>query len=55
MNLAISSRGLAALEFVDPIIATRFLETTIPMHGRIVHPWNGPAQFQAYDLDGQVK
>lgn len=55
MNLAISSRGLAALEFVDPAIATRFLETAIPMPGRIVHPENGPAQFQAYDLNGQVK
>jgi len=54
INLAISSRGIAALHTVDPKIAQRFLETVIPMRGRMIHPTEGKPESQLYDLNGQV-
>lgn len=53
VNLAISSRGLAALEFVDSQLAARFLESAIPMRGRIIHDENG-SNMQVYDPAGGV-
>ena len=53
VNLAISSRGLAALEFVDSALAARFLETAIPMKGRIIHDDEG-TRMQIYDPLGGV-
>ncbi|CAK5264262.1 unnamed protein product [Mycena citricolor] len=37
INLAISHRGLAAIQVVDPLVAERFLQTVIPMKGRMIH------------------
>ncbi|KAG6911459.1 hypothetical protein DXG01_014533 [Tephrocybe rancida] len=34
INLAMSHRGIAALEAVDPALTQRFLQTVIPMRGR---------------------
>ncbi|KAG9318800.1 hypothetical protein JVU11DRAFT_901 [Chiua virens] len=53
INLAISSRGIAALQAVDPAATTRFLQTVIPMRGRMIHDIHGNQQSQAYDKDGQ--
>ncbi|KAI0318647.1 FAD/NAD-P-binding domain-containing protein [Amylostereum chailletii] len=53
INLAISSRGIAALEAIDPAVASRFLETVIPMRGRMIHDIQGNLHSQAYDRDGQ--
>lgn len=55
INLAISSRGIAALHSIDPQLAERFLKTVIPMRGRMIHPTHGPAESQLYDLNGQVR
>lgn len=54
VNLAISSRGLAAFEFVDSGLAGRFLENAIPMRGRIIHDDQG-THMQVYDPDGGVR
>ncbi|KAF8320091.1 FAD/NAD-P-binding domain-containing protein [Clavulina sp. PMI_390] len=51
VNLAISARGLAALEFVDTKLAARFLESAIPMRGRIIHDSEG-THMQVYDPIG---
>lgn len=53
VNLAISSRGLTALEFVDSQLAARFLENAIPMRGRIIHDTEG-SHLQLYDPVGGV-
>ncbi|KAH7914995.1 hypothetical protein BJ138DRAFT_1110079 [Hygrophoropsis aurantiaca] len=54
INLAISSRGIAALQAVDQAAAARFLETVIPMRGRMIHDVQGNQHSQLYDKDGQV-
>jgi hypothetical protein len=54
INLAISSRGIAALRAVDASAAERFLQTVIPMRGRMIHDRDGNLQSQLYDRDGQV-
>ncbi|KAG9028779.1 kynurenine 3-monooxygenase, mitochondrial precursor [Tulasnella sp. JGI-2019a] len=53
INLAISSRGIAALRAVEPSMATRFLETAIPMRGRMIHHNTGKLESQMYDPHGQ--
>lgn len=55
INLAVSSRGIAALRAVDPAIGQRFLQTAIPMRGRMIHDLNGKQRSQLYDKDGQVR
>lgn len=46
INLAISTRGLAALERVD--LAQKLLDVAIPMRGRMVHAPDGRLAFQPY-------
>lgn len=53
INLAISSRGIAALQAIDPAISERFLKTAIPMRGRMIHDIKGNQHSQLYDKDGQ--
>ncbi|KDQ60731.1 hypothetical protein JAAARDRAFT_31708 [Jaapia argillacea MUCL 33604] len=53
INLAISSRGISALQAIDPAMTERFLETVIPMHGRMIHATNGRLDSQPYDRYGQ--
>ncbi|TDL27357.1 FAD/NAD-binding domain-containing protein [Rickenella mellea] len=53
INLAISSRGIAALQAIDPAATTRFLETVIPMKGRMIHHLRGSQESQLYDTHGQ--
>lgn len=55
INLAMSSRGIAALYAIDPSIADRFLKTVIPMRGRMIHSTNGATESQLYDLNGQAR
>ena len=54
INLAISARGIAAIQAIDPAAADRFLSTVIPMRGRMIHDPHGRQQSQPYDRDGQV-
>ncbi|MEO3824531.1 NAD(P)/FAD-dependent oxidoreductase [Actinomadura sp. B10D3] len=51
INLAISARGLAALEQVG--LRERSLKQALPMHGRMVHPLGGTPNFQPYSADGE--
>ncbi|KAJ7046687.1 hypothetical protein C8F04DRAFT_1205820 [Mycena alexandri] len=53
INLAISHRGLAAIQVIDPLAAQRFLKTVIPMKGRMIHHANCTLDSQLYDRDGQ--
>ncbi|KIJ16812.1 kynurenine 3-monooxygenase [Paxillus involutus ATCC 200175] len=53
INLAISSRGIAALQAVDAAATSRFLQTVIPMRGRMIHDILGNQHSQQYDKDGQ--
>lgn len=49
INLAISTRGLAALERVG--LADEVLKTAIPMRGRMIHGPRGELHYQPYDID----
>ncbi|KAG6850582.1 hypothetical protein H0H93_011250 [Arthromyces matolae] len=53
INLAMSHRGIAALEAVDPELTKRFMNTVIPMRGRMIHSPKGDLDSQLYDKDGQ--
>ena len=55
INLAISSRGIAAMRAIDPAAASRFLDSVIPMRGRMIHTSDGNLDSQLYDRDGQVR
>lgn len=56
INLAISSRGLAAIHAVDPDIVGRFLNSALPMRGRMIHLLGGGQHSQLYDIiHGQVR
>ncbi|KAG5646675.1 hypothetical protein DXG03_002665 [Asterophora parasitica] len=54
INLAISHRGIAAIESVDPAVTQRFMQTVIPMRGRMIHSLKGGLDSQLYDRDGQA-
>lgn len=54
INLAISSRGISALQAIDPGASDRFLNAAIPMRGRMIHDLKGRQESQLYDRNGQV-
>jgi kynurenine 3-monooxygenase len=51
INLALSERGLDALRRIG--LAERVLAEALPMRGRMIHPVDGPLDFQPYSADGQ--
>ncbi|KAB2348906.1 FAD-dependent oxidoreductase [Actinomadura rudentiformis] len=51
INLAISARGLAALDAVG--LRDQALKRALPMHGRMVHPLGAGQNFQPYSADGE--
>ena len=51
INLALSDRGIAALEEVGIMDAIRTI--AIPMHGRQLHHADGSSGYQAYGKEGQ--
>lgn len=51
INLALSDRGIQALEAVD--IMKDIKPIAIPMHGRLMHAVDGQQSFQAYGKEGQ--
>lgn len=53
INLAVSSRGIAAIQAIDPVAASRFLDNVIPMRGRMIHDSSGNLDSQPYDRNGQ--
>lgn len=54
INLAMSSRGIAAIASVDAALAERFMDTVVPMKGRMIHDAKGRQSSQLYDTSGQV-
>lgn len=50
INLALSERGLDALRRIG--LAEQVLTDALPMHGRMIHPVDGPLDFQPYSADG---
>jgi kynurenine 3-monooxygenase len=54
INLAISSRGISAMQAIDSAAASRFLDNVIPMRGRMIHDSDGNLDSQLYDRNGQV-
>ena len=54
INLAISARGISAIESIDPAVARRFMENVIPMKGRMIHDLSGAQHSQLYDGFGRV-
>ncbi len=46
INLAISERGLDALRRID--LADQIMADALPMRGRMIHPVDGPLDFQPY-------
>jgi kynurenine 3-monooxygenase len=50
INLAISARGLAALDQVG--LREQALSSALPMHGRMVHSVAGEQSFRPYSADG---
>ncbi|KAJ3726124.1 FAD/NAD-P-binding domain-containing protein [Lentinula raphanica] len=53
INLAISHRGITAIHAIDGSMAERFMQTAIPMKGRMIHHLNNKTDSQLYDRDGQ--
>ncbi|MFG2001294.1 FAD-dependent oxidoreductase [Spirillospora sp. NPDC048911] len=51
INLAISARGLAALDAVG--LRDQALKRALPMHGRMIHPLGKGLDFQPYSADGE--
>lgn len=52
INLAVSSRGIGALKYVDEAMADRILENVIPMKGRMIHT-GLKQESQLYGLFGE--
>ncbi|KAK6464428.1 kynurenine 3-monooxygenase mitochondrial precursor [Scheffersomyces coipomensis] len=54
INLAVSNRGIRALQYVDEDMAQRILQHIIPMKGRMIHDKTGTKQeSQLYGLFGE--
>ncbi|SCW00106.1 LAFE_0B09582g1_1 [Lachancea fermentati] len=53
INLAISARGITALQFVDRAMSERVLREIIPMRGRMIHDTLGHQEPQNYGLFGE--
>jgi kynurenine 3-monooxygenase len=51
INLALSSRGIRALEEID--LADVIKQTAVPMHGRVMHDLQSKLTFQPYGKQGQ--
>lgn len=53
INLAVSDRGIRALEYIDSAMAERILQHVIPMKGRMIHDARGRQELQLYGLFGE--
>lgn len=53
INLAISARGLAALDAIDPVLNARVASKWVPMYGRMVHTLSGEMQGVLYGTTGK--
>jgi kynurenine 3-monooxygenase len=55
INLALSDRGIAAIEEFSEELAREMLARTIPMRGRCLHDRSGKQVTQFYDVYGRVR
>lgn len=54
INLAVSNRGIRAVEYVDETLSKKILDHVIPMKGRMIHDKTGLKQeSQLYGLNGE--
>ncbi|MFN8417287.1 MAG: NAD(P)/FAD-dependent oxidoreductase [Cytophagaceae bacterium] len=53
INLALSHRGIHALEYVQPTLSQQVLNAAVPMRGRCVHDTSGNLHFQTYSNKGE--
>ncbi|KAI5967260.1 BNA4 [Candida margitis] len=54
INLAVSNRGIRAVEYVDESLSSKILDHVIPMKGRMIHDITGLKQeSQLYGLSGE--
>ncbi|HSZ72701.1 MAG TPA: NAD(P)/FAD-dependent oxidoreductase, partial [Cytophagaceae bacterium] len=53
INLALSYRGLKALEAADPNLPTAILSQAVPMYGRQMHDEQGRLSFQPYSNNNE--
>jgi len=53
INLAVSDRGINAMQYVDENMSQRVLSGIIPMYGRMVHDLDGHQESQKYGLQGE--
>ncbi|GMF50258.1 hypothetical protein BVG19_g2016 [[Candida] boidinii] len=53
INLAVSDRGIRAMNLIDPEMTERVLKDIIPMHGRMIHDLGGKQISQKYGLFGE--
>ena len=54
INLALSDRGIRALQGVDDALAAEIVGRTIPMRGRCLHDRRSNQVTQFYDVYGRV-
>ena len=54
INLALSMRGLTALDRIAPDVAERLRQIGVPMRGRAIHPKTGNVVLQPYGRTGQA-
>ncbi|WP_433226013.1 FAD-dependent oxidoreductase [Microtetraspora malaysiensis] len=52
INLAVSERGLDALRRIG--LEQQIMADALPMRGRMIHPVDGPLDFQPYSHDGEM-
>lgn len=55
INLAVSNRGIHALQKISGRLAEQVLVNLVPMHGRMIHTVAGDTQSQKYGLHGEVR
>ncbi|PWA00554.1 hypothetical protein BB558_003393, partial [Smittium angustum] len=53
INLAISTRGLSAINRVDPDLKKKVMDIVLPMYGRMIHDLDGKLNGQSYSPHGE--
>lgn len=54
INLAMSARGLRAIEDVDPNLSAEMVRIGVPLYGRMIHDYKGSTSYQAYSPHNEV-
>ncbi|OLY85698.1 Kynurenine 3-monooxygenase [Smittium mucronatum] len=54
INLAISTRGLSAINRLSPEVEKKVMDIVLPMYGRMIHNLDGSTAGQAYNVFGKA-